>query len=112
IVPKPKNLIYFSIFEVIGNLYANSLLSTLNSRKSHAHSRVSLPVTVDSSNQSFGTLRTRHGSMSTTHVPEIRNMDYPKIPVEPLPKMHLERQDVELLEMKVRSGRRGMERSG
>uniref|UniRef100_A0A0W0ET93 DUF6534 domain-containing protein n=1 Tax=Moniliophthora roreri TaxID=221103 RepID=A0A0W0ET93_MONRR len=106
IAPKPKNLVYFSMFEVIGNLYANSLLSTLNSRKSHANSRVSLPVTVDSSNQSLGTLRTRHGSMSTTHVPETRNMDLSKLLIEPLPKMRLDGQDVELLEMKIRSGRR------
>ncbi|ESK87025.1 hypothetical protein Moror_11985 [Moniliophthora roreri MCA 2997] len=64
IVPKPKSLIYFAIFQVLSNLYANSLLSTLNSRRPHAEAPLS--VVADSSNHSFGKLRPLNGSISTT----------------------------------------------
>ncbi|KAI3615052.1 hypothetical protein WG66_016833 [Moniliophthora roreri] len=99
--PKPKNLLYLAIFEVVGNLYANSLLSTLNSRKSQGQS--SLPIKFDSSNQSFGTLRPM-SVIRSTGTGDTRIKDISKSPVqvfvETRSDMHVE-QDLELLEMKV-----------
>ncbi|ESK86107.1 hypothetical protein Moror_9326 [Moniliophthora roreri MCA 2997] len=66
LVPKPKGLIYLAIFLIGGNLYSNSLLSMLNSRRSHT--QATLPITVDTLNPSFaivGNLDTS-GSMHTT----------------------------------------------
>ncbi|KAI3609261.1 hypothetical protein WG66_010625 [Moniliophthora roreri] len=64
-IPKPKGLLYIAIFEIAGNLYSNSILSMLNSRRFHAQAR--LPVTTSISTLGFATVRNLNtiGSMHT-----------------------------------------------
>uniref|UniRef100_A0A0W0F250 DUF6534 domain-containing protein n=1 Tax=Moniliophthora roreri TaxID=221103 RepID=A0A0W0F250_MONRR len=97
IVPKPKSLIYFAIFQVLSNLYANSLLSTLNSRRPHAEAPLS--VVADSSNHSFGKLRPLNGSISTTAT------DHPVRIPEPLSDVYISGRNAESSWLKMGSGR-------
>ncbi|EEB91558.1 hypothetical protein MPER_10061, partial [Moniliophthora perniciosa FA553] len=78
LVPIPKNLVYLAIYEVVGNLYANSLLSTLNSRRSHVLIRASLPVTVDSSHLSFANPGSS-SEISSTHAVDTPANVFPKV---------------------------------
>ncbi|TFK41524.1 hypothetical protein BDQ12DRAFT_388149 [Crucibulum laeve] len=41
---KSDNLVYFAVFQVIGNLYTNSLLATLNARRSMTSDVISMPL--------------------------------------------------------------------
>jgi len=49
---QPDNMIFLAIFQVVGNLYTNSMLATLNSRKSLAKSS-HLSVVGPESNKAF-----------------------------------------------------------
>ncbi|ESK89154.1 hypothetical protein Moror_5249 [Moniliophthora roreri MCA 2997] len=103
-VPKPKNLLYLAIFEVVGSLYSNSILSTLNSRRSHTQAR--LPDTIDYSYPSFATSRhTVTGMSRSTYIADTRTIDISKPPMEILVETqsdaHRSEQDMELSDTKV-----------
>uniref|UniRef100_A0A0W0G5Z1 DUF6534 domain-containing protein n=1 Tax=Moniliophthora roreri TaxID=221103 RepID=A0A0W0G5Z1_MONRR len=80
IITKPRNLLYEAVLQVIGNLYANSLLSTLNSRKTHM--QTALPISVDSSHLRFGS---RHLSemLHSIHPTDTSTIDIEMISHEP-----------------------------
>uniref|UniRef100_A0A0W0G0Z0 DUF6534 domain-containing protein n=1 Tax=Moniliophthora roreri TaxID=221103 RepID=A0A0W0G0Z0_MONRR len=75
LAPIPKNLVYLGIFEIVGNLYANSLLSTLNSRNSHL--QASLAAELASPHLSFGTpvplASTRATGTSSTDTAKVKS---------------------------------------
>ncbi|ESK82547.1 hypothetical protein Moror_3703, partial [Moniliophthora roreri MCA 2997] len=87
--------------------YSNSLLSTLNSRRSHVNA---LPVAVEPSNLSFATSGLSSGvsSAPVADAPS-HTVDFPEPHVEVLIKMkpdvHYAQQDVELSEGNANPGR-------
>ncbi|ESK83325.1 hypothetical protein Moror_8793 [Moniliophthora roreri MCA 2997] len=89
-IAKPKSLVYQAVFQVVGNLYANSLLSTLNSRNTHV--KAFLPVSVDSSHLD---LAFRPGSETSrlTQAVDTLTIDIAKILNEPEPVTRRSQQD-------------------
>ncbi|KAI3615022.1 hypothetical protein WG66_016853 [Moniliophthora roreri] len=103
LAPIPKNLVYLGIFEIVGNLYANSLLSTLNSRNSHL--QASLAAELASPHLSFGT----PVPLASTRATGTSSTDTAKPPVQIFVEtesgLHRGLRDMESLEMKVNPGR-------
>ncbi|ESK83237.1 hypothetical protein Moror_3264, partial [Moniliophthora roreri MCA 2997] len=81
-IAKPKNLVYQAVFQVVGNLYANSLLSTLNSRNIHV--KAFLPVSVDSSHLDLA-FRPASETSRLTQAADTLTIDIAKILNEPEP---------------------------
>uniref|UniRef100_A0A0W0EZU6 DUF6534 domain-containing protein n=1 Tax=Moniliophthora roreri TaxID=221103 RepID=A0A0W0EZU6_MONRR len=102
-VSRQKNLLYTGTFTIIGNLYSNSILSTLNSRQYHRQTM--LPTTIDTSSTSFVAGRNLDTTRSTytadTHTASITRPEI-QILVERQSNLYNYRQnDMELSDMKV-----------
>uniref|UniRef100_A0A0W0G0V8 DUF6534 domain-containing protein n=1 Tax=Moniliophthora roreri TaxID=221103 RepID=A0A0W0G0V8_MONRR len=89
-IAKPKNLVYQAVFQVVGNLYANSLLSTLNSRNIHV--KAFLPVSVDSSHLDLA-FRPASETSRLTQAADTLTIDIAKILNEPEPVARRDQQD-------------------
>lgn len=82
-----NNMIYISIMQVLGNLYSNALLATLNSRRVQGKQRENLPMTsINFTNTGPSTLDSNIGSDKATvvHINQTveknslhKNSDYP-----------------------------------
>uniref|UniRef100_A0A0W0G6F0 DUF6534 domain-containing protein n=1 Tax=Moniliophthora roreri TaxID=221103 RepID=A0A0W0G6F0_MONRR len=102
-VSRQNNLLYTGTFTIVGKLYSNSILSTLNSRQ--YHKQIMLPTTVDTSSSSFVAGRNLDTTRSTyTADTHTTNMTRPEIQilVERQSNLyHYRQNDMELSDMKV-----------